>query len=166
MLSASRSRVKFELQKYPRDEQRLVVNILCFSDMYVIVGSIHELGPARIQAQRVDAPIDGIYVTNDQLDALVNGVRVNARDMRPVNAERYLEFEWNLGYVHCCLTNVNHVFELNNNRFCLVLVSAQIERQRVEYTNREDSNTGRINSHINLFITVTRHCAGYYYNIM
>ena len=96
MISHSRSRVNFRLQKYPRDVQRLSVNILCFSDLFVIVGSVHELRLARIQAQRVDPPIDGFVVTDAQLD----GADVDARDMRPRNAGRYLQFEWDLGYVH------------------------------------------------------------------
>ena len=50
--------------------------------------------------------------------------------------------------------------------FCWLLVSEQVLREPVEYTDPRDANTRRINSHINLYITVTRHCAGYFYNIM
>ena len=162
MISSSRSRVIFDLQEYPRDVQRLVVNILCFSDVYVIVGSIHELSPARIEAQPVVVPFDGRHVRDADLDA----ARVNARDMLPRNAGRYLEYEWALGYVHRFFTNNNHGIELNNTHFCLVLVSANVERGPVLYTDPRDANTGRINSHIDLYITATRHYAGYFYNIM
>ena len=115
MISFSRSRVKFELQEYPRDVQRLVVNILCFSDVYVIVGSIYELSPARIVAQPVVEP----FVVPSDLDA----ARVNARDMLPRNAGRYLAYEWALGYVHRFFSNNNHGIELNTNHFCPVIFS-------------------------------------------
>ena len=144
--------------------QRLPINILCFSNNFVIVGSIYELSPARIIQRRRDAPYDGIRYVGD---AELQHAGVDPRDMRPRNAGRYLLFEWELGYVHCCLTNANyHGVELNNNRFCSVLVSAEVERGPVLYTDPQHANTGRINSHITLSIMVTRDCKGYYYHIM